>query len=221
MVIMAVMATLAALALPSLKTSGEVTQAAYDIAGLLEQARTLAMSRGTYVWVGISEENPGDSSGAEGTGQVVISVISSKDGTKIYSDSVSTPTPLTSSKLEQVSKLFKISKMHLDVLPADAVSRAEVPASSYQIGSADFAKLGGSPNLATFTYPLTGTPKYTFVKIIEFNPQGDASKIVDTPTRWMEIGLRTARGKNADNASKNVVAIQIAGIGGQVSLLRP
>ncbi len=201
--IIAILSGLAILSLPQMKTAANITKAGYDVTGVLEQARTLAMARNTYTWVGFFEENP-NSPGTAGTGQVVISVVSSADGSQ-----------LPGASLIQANKLMKVPNSHLDVLSATAVTRPTVPANTYQVGSSSFA------NGTTFTYPLTGTPQYTFSNIIQFNPQGDATRINDTPTQWMEIGLRPSHGNVADNASKNVAAIDIEGIGGKVTLYRP
>jgi prepilin-type N-terminal cleavage/methylation domain-containing protein len=219
--IMSLIVAVTVLALPSLKSAREITSAAEDISGVLERARSLAMARSTYVWVGFFEESASGPAGQAGTGKLILSVVASKDGTRLYQDGVTTPTQLDSNSLEQVSKLVTIPRMHLDVLSPSEITRTDVPANTYQVGSTEFEKTGGSAIPVTFSYPLSGTPTYTFIRIIEFNPLGDASKIVDSPTRWMEIGLRRARGNATDTDSKNVIAIQLAGIGGQVSLLRP
>ena len=211
--VMSLLSGFLVISIPGMKSSQDVTTAAYDVQGVLEQARITAMANNTYTWVGFFEENP-NNPGTAGTGQVVISVVSSGDGTQTYSNA-SAPTALPSTSLAQVSKLMKIPNSHLDVLTAAAVTRPSVPANTYQVGNSAFA------NGTTFPYPLSGTPTYTFTNIIQFNPQGDATRIVDVPTQWMEIGLRPSHGSSTDTASKNVVAVQISGIGGKVTVYRP
>jgi len=200
--------------LPGVKSAQDVTRVAYDVQDILEQARTMAMANNTYTWVGFFEEDP-NNAGTAGTGQVVISVISSRDGTQTYSTGAA-PTALASASLNQVSKLLKMPNTHLSVLTAAAVTRPSVPANTYQVGNSAFA------NGTSFTYPIGATtPTYTFTNVIQFNPQGDATRIADTPTQWMEIGLIPTHGNAPDTANKNVLAIQISGIGGKVTVYRP
>src|ERR1700730_6179745 len=47
---------LVAPAFTSIKSSGDVTNAAYTIKGVLEHARNYAMANNTYVWIGVYEE---------------------------------------------------------------------------------------------------------------------------------------------------------------------
>ena len=44
-------------AFTSLKSAGDVTNAAYTIKGVLDTARTYAKANNTYTWVGFYEEN--------------------------------------------------------------------------------------------------------------------------------------------------------------------
>jgi prepilin-type N-terminal cleavage/methylation domain-containing protein len=212
-------------ALSSLKGANDVTNNAYTIKDVLEQARTYALAKHTYVWVGFFEESS-NSPATAGTGRVVVSVVASKNGTRVYSDTVSDPPPLSPASLIQISKPLKIENTHLERIPDTAVPRADVPVDQYHVGHADFAKrvqFDGSviPNNTTFPYPLNGTSQYTFTKIIQFNPQGDATKIADTPTRTIEVGLRPTHGSALNDNSRNLVVIQLAGITGQSKLIRP
>jgi prepilin-type N-terminal cleavage/methylation domain-containing protein len=220
LIVVAIISILLVLVVPAfttIKSADDVTKAAYDISGTLEQARTFAIGNDTYVFVGFFEEGPG---------QVLLSVVASKNGTRVYSDTVNDPPPLNAAFLTQISKLIKLGNIHLDRLTDSAITRADVPPDQYHVGHADFAKrlqYDGSmiSNNTTFSYPLTGTAQYTFTKIIQFNPQGDATKIVDTPARSIEIGLRPAHGTAIDNNSRNLVAVQVEGITGQSKMYRP
>ena len=83
-------------------------------------------------------------------------------------------------------------------------------------------------NPTTFNYPLSGTARYTFSKIVEYNPQGMASQIVDNiingPQKWMEIGLQPTHGNAIDapyrTAMKASAAIMIEGITGRPEIIR-
>lgn len=258
MAIIGVMMALSVVAFNGVKGGRDVIRAVYDIAGALEQARTYAMANNTYVWVGFFEE---DGSGAStqpkataGSGRLVISVVASRSGAR-YSDAVIDDTspaafgagePSNEVPLAQISKLIKVHNIHVDALN-DTLStgsknnpkRPPVPA-AYQVGDAQFATHVGSAleNPTSFTYPLTTvggnqTPQYTFTKIIEFNPQGEASKIAENvftgpgPQERMEIALRPAHGSAVDarysgNANLNAAAVlQVEGITGQVQIFQP
>lgn len=228
LVVMGIIAVLMVLLVPGLtglKTADAVTSSAYAIKGALEQARAYALAKHTYVWVGFFEEKS-DSPPSAGAGRVIISVVASTNGTRVYSDTLNDPPPLTASQLSQISKLLKVENTHLERIADAALSRADIPANQYHVGHGDFAmreQFDGTmiANHTTFSYPLSGAPVYTFTKIVQFNPQGDAAKIVDTPTRTIEVGLRPAHGSVVDINSRNLVVIQLTGITGQSRLIRP
>ncbi|MEI9999202.1 MAG: prepilin-type N-terminal cleavage/methylation domain-containing protein [Verrucomicrobiota bacterium] len=214
--IIAILSSVALMAISGLKGSRELNKAAYDIQGILEQARTLAMASDTYTWVGFFRgiaRRPR----CRRHGQVVIAVVPRADGTKLYSAlNPSSQMLLSAAGLTQAAKLLKIDNLHLDVLGAAAVPRPSVPAATYQVGSTSFA------SQCNFQYPpAAATPTYTFTRVIQFNPQGDATRIADSPTQVMEIGLRPAHGGTVATASADVAAIQIAGIGGHVTTYYP
>ena len=85
--IIAILMVLLAPAFTSLKSAGDVTSAAYTIKGVLDTARTYAKANNTYTWVGFYEEDVSQpqSAGSTGTGsgRIVMSIVASKDGTKL------------------------------------------------------------------------------------------------------------------------------------------
>src|SRR5207245_4920047 len=108
MLVIAVMIIVAAFIAPaftSIKGAGDVTNAAYTIKGVLEQARTHAMANDTYTWVGFYEEDASKAStnpATAGPGRVVISTVASRDGTRVYDpNNVSTIDP---TRIYQVNK---------------------------------------------------------------------------------------------------------------------
>ena len=257
LVVIAIMMVLMGLAIPAIRgTRGDVTKAAYTISGVLEQARTYAIANNTYVWVGFFEEDVSAASAAQsaqpGTGRVVISVVASKDGTR-YSDALvdsSTPPafgtepPTTSPARNQVallpiSKLIRLDNMHMGSLNDGTATNRPPVKTEYQVGDPGFAMhvtsgSSGSPvtNPTTFNYPLAAagsTPQYTFVKIIEFNSQGEASKIAENTFSGpglqdgMEIALQPTHGSAIDSgfATQAAAAIQVEGITGRVKIFRP
>jgi prepilin-type N-terminal cleavage/methylation domain-containing protein len=225
--IISILSSILLLSISGTKSSRDLANAAYSIQGALEQARTLAMSTDTYTWVGFSEEdpsNPGVASSAA-VGQVVVSLVSSQDGTKLYTTGTPpSPTALPSTSLTQVAKLMKIPNVKLYNLSATALTR---PTPTYQLGSSSASSLSLAANSTfsstpTFTYPLsTTTPTYKFYNIIQFSPQGDATQINSTPAQLIEIGLCPSHGTSVATSSADVAAIQVSGIGGQVITYRP
>ena len=241
LVVLAVAVVLMALIIPAfvqVDTARAMTVAAHDIAGLLDNARAYAKANNTYTWVGFYEEDAGGGSGAAGVGRVIVSVVASKDATALYANNDPDPAALPPAQLTPVGKLTKIGNAHLTVLgPSEVPARGKVTdaagvssnvPTTYQVGDAspdsgdDFIHRSSVTNRATFPYPLTAAnPTYTFVKIIQFNPLGDATKIVDSPTPLIEIGLRPTHGPAIDTFSKNCVAVQVDGIGGLVRIYQP
>jgi type II secretory pathway pseudopilin PulG len=91
--IVAVLAVLVAPALSGIKSAGGTTKAVYDIAGILEDARSYAMANDTYTYVGIAEVNSSVSSTTIPQsptysptigGRVALAVVASNDGTRGY-----------------------------------------------------------------------------------------------------------------------------------------
>jgi type II secretory pathway pseudopilin PulG len=236
--IIAILMVLVAPAFTSLKSAGDVTNAAYTIKGVLDTARTYAKANNTYVWVGFYEEDVSVPSPAPaGIGRVVMSVVASKDGTMIYNPS--SPLQITTTQLIQVGKLTKIENVHL---AGDALFTATPstptgstfdyrPRVTYRIASPPNAS---PPDSTTpFNYPV-GNPapagQYTFFKVVQFSPGGEAridNSTVDVNGTAIyplqvaaEIGLRATHGTTVDTISPNVVAIQFGGLGANVRIYR-
>ena len=241
MAIMAIMIGIAIVNLPGLKGANDINKAAADITGVLEYARTQAMAGNTYVWVGFFEENP-QQVGTKGTGQLVMAVVSSTDGTNLKTELVPTssykqlpgtlPAGTTGAgSLVQILKPVKIPNIHLNNVAFTTAAIPSIPTPAITPHVMDTTNSSDNGNDAPtpktnyyFNFPLAGTVQYQFYQILQFNPQGDASLIYDTPQQIFEFGLQPARGNVAittGNGSKNVVAIQVEGIGGKVTTYRP
>lgn len=235
--IIAVLTTLLVPAFTGLKKADDVTAAAYDIKGVLEQARVYATSRNTYVWIGFFEENVSASStvpATAGTGRVVISVVASRDGTTVYDpDSSLNPDPIDPTRLIQVNKLLKIDNAHLAIFAdGDGTSnnfdtRPPVGTNLARFGNVNALPVGSSaPSTNTkfpFSYPLNGPPpsQYVFLKTLQINPRGES--IVNSTyaiRRHVEVGLQPTHGTIIDSTSRNLVAIQVTGVGSDVKLYR-
>jgi prepilin-type N-terminal cleavage/methylation domain-containing protein len=230
LVVMGIISLLMVLVVPAftnIKSGTDVTSAAYKIKGVLDTARTYAKANNTYTWVGFYEENVSNpsspNSNTPAIGRLVMSMVASKDGTNIYGSSSG---PIDPTKLFQIDKLAKIDNVHLWThtdAPSGAGStygmRPNV-ASTYCIGNS-------SPSDSTmpFQYPVGSpapTAQYTFRKMIEFNPRGEAR--INNSTNALqpaaEIGLRATHGITVDTISPNLVAIQVTGVSGTVSVYR-
>src|SRR5438132_2534400 len=234
--IIAVLLVLIAPAFTTVKSSGDVTSAAYTIKGMLDTARTYAKANNTYTWVGFFEEDVSQgvtSPATGGTGRVVMSIVASEDGSKIY-DPINLGQQTLTSGLIQVGKLIKIENIHLWT-HTDTPSgtgwtfdtRTNV-ASTYCIGDAS-----RSNSTTPFGYPVGNpapTAQYTFVKAVEFSPRGEPrinnSTINSNGTEVFplqtaaEIALKPTRGALIDDNSPNLVAIQFTGVGGNVRIYR-
>jgi len=118
--IIALLMVLIAPAFTSLKSAGDVTNAAYTIKSVLETARTHAKANNTYTWVGFYEENGANpsspNSDAPAVGRIVISIVASKDGTNLGADPSSSATGtenwIDATRLAQIGKLVKIDNLH-------------------------------------------------------------------------------------------------------------
>jgi type II secretory pathway pseudopilin PulG len=231
--VVGIMVVLFALLIPAFtgsKSAGDITRASYDVAGALETARAYAQANNTYVWVGFFEE---DGSGASqspavsGTGgRVVISIAASRDGSHPNGGAAGLMDP---TKLVQVAKLIKIDNVHLAAFPDGSGTGSDFegrPPAGGRIG-------GGNPIGAanpagagvSFQYPVGGvtSPIYTFDKNIEFNSRGEnAINGTDDRRPVVEIGLQPqpTHGSAIEANSRNVAAIQITGITGNVKIYR-
>lgn len=251
LVVVSIMGIMTALVIPAfgpVSGSNGTTVAVYDIAGALENARTYAMANNTYTWVGFFEEDgsrPSTMPATPGTGRLVISVVASADGSTYSTANLGSTNPPSFGsaanpvKLVPVGKLLKLSNIHIGALNSGSANGiGNLPlrpgvAPAYQVGDPSFA-MHGTPAMSgstTFTYPVTTVstatkPQYTFVKIIEFDPQGEPSKIVDGaingPQSCIEIALVPTHGSAvAPQYSSNsaaAAALQVEGITGRTNI---
>jgi len=221
-----------------IKGGTDVTSAAYTIKGVLDTARTYAKANNTYTWVGFYEEDASrapTTPATSGIGRVVMSIVASKDGTRGYD--VTNPLLVSpawanysnGANFVAVTKLQYLDNVHLATTlngashqpPASGnMARPWIPYDNYVIGNAP-------PSVTPFDWPLgsaLSAGQYSFRKVINFDPQGVAriqySTSSDAIATYMEVGLQQTHG-NSVSSSPNVVAIQLGGVGGEVSVYRP
>ena len=240
--IIAIVMALAAPAFNSIKGGGDLTKAAYDIAGILDNARAYAMANNTFVYVGIAEVDSSlDPSASPQTlinspaigGRVAVATVASRDGTRGYNvTSGSLPSPAwtnynNGANLMAIGKLQRFENVHLaplfSTLPnSGGLSRPTVSSGNYQLGNANCA------SVTPFAWPLgqaIGAGQYSFSKVINYDPQGipriQTTGNTDDIVKYMEIGLLPTRGKTVSTNVANAAAIQINGITGAVRVYRP
>ena len=247
LIVVAMISILMVLVIPAftnVKTGNDISAAAFTITGVLERARTYAMSNNTYTYVGFYEEattaaSPTNSTPAyPGKGRIVLAAVASKDGTSNCEDPNSTatdPIPLIPSKIIAIGKLTKLEGLHVTDIGAPPTSSSPTP---------DPNSLDGRPNLPyTYASPAfdyqnrissddTHSPEnhtkfpftaqgYTFYKTVRFNPRGEASINATYELRpAAEIGLKPTHGSVLDVNSRNVIAIQFSGAGGNFKIYR-
>ncbi len=221
----------------AIKGGGDLTKAAYDVAGALEGARAYAMANNTYTWVGFYEEDAGALAATNvkppytGKGRVILGIVAAKDGTTSCEDPAATaasPIPLTSTLVTQINKPVKIENVHLVDLGAPAASGdgktlSSRPDAAYTNPGPpnDHYNRISSESADSTMYPVAAG-NYTFYKTVRFNPRGESSlNSTYSPKRIAEIGLRPTHGSAVDNATANVVAIQLTGVGGKVNVYKP
>ena len=227
--IVSLLLVLIAPAFTTIKSSGDVTSAAYTIKGVLDTARTYAKANNTYTWVGFYEEDvsvpslipAADPLCPACVGRLVMSTVASKDGTYIYNpNATGTENFIDPPRLTQVGKLVKIDNVHL---PLFVVGTGTVPADSFDnrptlrndpvVGYNDsrFGELNSSPTAPTtntkypFQYPVASPApawQYRFRRTLQFSPTGECriNSTYDVRT-VIEIGLVQTHGNVAPTPS--------------------
>jgi len=232
LVVVAIVSALAALLVPALGTisnGGGMSSAVTGISGLLEQARAYSMGNNTYVYVGIQEVNAISSNSvpaASGTGQLVIAVVASQNGTRPYTTLATTPiTPsLVNPGIGMIDKIHSFAGVHL-VSPSAAMNGPNMTGRPTAT-SASVVDISKATATTTFQWPFTGAPNYSFNKVIEFDPQGVArvqqgSAYSASVSDYLEITLVATHGNAAVATAADQAAIQVDGITGAVRFYRP
>jgi prepilin-type N-terminal cleavage/methylation domain-containing protein len=241
LVVVAIMVAMYALVVPAItgiKGASDLTSAAYQIKGALELGRTYAVSNNTYTWVGFFEQNIANTTAtpaASGTGQLVISIVASNDGTSIYNKTQASTTGgtqnLPASRLVQVNKLIKLGSVH--VFDATSITVGARPAKTISTSYlAGLSPTSSSP-LFSFPYPLVSGTVYTFGAsssrpappmngIVQFDPQGEAISEcgpMTGPAPSYEIAIQATHG-TAIASSSNIIALDVSGLTGEVTMYR-
>ena len=230
----AILFVLVAPTFTTLKSGNDITNSAYTISDALEQARNYAMAGNTYVWVGFYEEDATASAPTNATppypgkGRLLMAIVYSTDGTKIFDDS-DPAAALPTTRIRQLGKLIRLEGLHITDIGAPSSpnpssdsldSRSDWPY-TYAAGlSADHYNRISSDSADTTRFKFA-IQNYTFAKTIRFNPRGEANlNSTYSLKNTAEIGIRPTHANRVDNVSRNLVAIQFGGIGGNFKIYR-
>jgi prepilin-type N-terminal cleavage/methylation domain-containing protein len=205
-------------AFTTIKSSTDVTSAAYTIKGLLDTARTHAKANNTYTWIGFA-----GSVGSNITGSISLSVVASKNGTDLGTsvNQVGNRVDITAG-LTPVGKVMRIGNAHIGDTGTPTNDRTEFESRpavniNYRIGAA------GSAYNSDYYFIGQGMQ---FDRWIRFSPRGEAvvKGGATQITQYAEVGLLpthgTALAARINPATGNLAAIQISGFGGNVRIYR-
>jgi prepilin-type N-terminal cleavage/methylation domain-containing protein len=215
--VMSIMATLAAPVLKSLMVAGKLSLATSGVSSVLTQARSYAMAKNTYVYVGIQEVDGVQPSSSNGIGDLAVAVVASLDGARPYT---STSGSLATSDITLIEKPQLFSGVHLT--SSASLSNGAIM-TSRPSASVD---LSGATAATTFQWPLSGPSKYSFTKVIEFDPQGVArvqanAQYSPSIQSYLEVPLVPANGDAVSSNISDQAAVQVDGVTGAVTIYRP
>ena len=237
LVVIGIITVLMVLVVPafnSIKGAKDVTNAAFTVKDLVDQARTHALVNNTYVWIGFFEENgtiPSTAPATPGNGRIVICTVASKDGTTAYGGSVTSPAKDMDpggTKLTQIGKVVKLDYTHLRTFllgtgdgSDTVIGRPTIPDNNPENG-----QIGDSSppdSLRYFHYPPTKTEptaQYVFKKMLQFSPRGECRPQNDNYSirSIAEIGIQPIRGTVLDDSKACV--IQVSGFSGNTKVYR-
>jgi type II secretory pathway pseudopilin PulG len=228
--IILILVVLVAPAFTTIKSADDLTSDAYTISGVLESARTYAKVNNTYTWVGFYEEDTTATAPTNnpppypGKGRLLLATVCSIDGTKIF-ENTDPIAPLPADRISQQGKLITIEGVHLTDIGAPTGGSSDTldgrPNLPYTEGSPfDYYNRISSDSTDTTHFSFTAQ-NYTFYKTIRFDPLGEANINSTYALKHRgEIGIKPTHGTIVDTNTANLVAIQFAGVGGNVKIYR-
>jgi hypothetical protein len=210
------MVILMALALPAFNAmngAGDLTKAASDIQSFLQEARSEAMAKNTYVDVGLVELDGLSVNPSNGIGKIVIAAVASPDGTS------------TNTAYTPISKALILENVHL----TNAASLTSGTNMTGRPGGADSSVPASqvcdlsSVSSTNFQWPLPPAAIIysNFPIMVTFDPQGIPSVQAISGVGYYELPIVAAHGDVVSSNSMNQAAIQIDGVTGAVRVYRP
>ena len=221
--IVVILLALIAPAVTNLNSAGNLSRAAFDIAGSLDRARAYAMANNTYVWVGLAEQDASThlASAPAGFGAVTLATVASTIGLRAYDPD--NPGALNASQIKPVDRSLRFDNLHL----TDAYTPATTPSGMTRPAVNPSDEVGGTNGISStpFTAPANGGQQ-VFSKVIEFNPQG-VTRIVTSGASaqsvpdLIEIILLPTHGSAPQTPAINAAAIQVSGLTGASRVYQP
>lgn len=168
LIVIALVAIMTALAVPAFVSIAQgqgMKRAINSTSDLLEIARSEAMAKSTWTWVGIVDST---SSNAAKSAEILIAGVISRDGTS----------NTATANLSTLAKPLRIADVTVLTTATPWSSNATVVKnSSYQ-----------------FSATVNGQAQTFSGAVVAFSPQGEALITPSSVSRWLEIGLREMRG---------------------------
>jgi len=198
LVVIAIIGLLAAFTVPAFSSIGQargVTEAAYQVAAAVELARSEAIARQTYVWLGLQTQTN------SGNLDLRIGLVYSKDGSS---------TNTSTSNLQPIGRSIFLQRVGL-VTPTSVVPAA-LPA------PIDLSTYSGGISFAIGQMTTSG-------KSLTFTPMGEVTtnaspRATDGFDPRLGIGLRQTRGTTPTSNTDNDTAVVIDGSVGIPTIYR-
>jgi prepilin-type N-terminal cleavage/methylation domain-containing protein len=196
--VVSVMASLAMPAITGMVTGDRLSNNAYTLSDVIQQARASAMARHTYVWVGFSSYTS-----ADGVPTVMVASLTGNSGQA---------SDLTSNNYV----LSERPAILRNVAITGAANYATLPGYDGSVTTTDVASQGYS-----FLASVAGRTNANFSDVIAFNPNGEAN-LAQSSTGTLQLVQCLGMGLQvAPSSSKlHVAAIQVRGLSGDVTVLR-
>jgi len=217
LVVIAIMVILLAAGIPAVENLGAsrgISSAASQISGALELAKSTAVTRNTYVWVGFANVGPN----SDRNGETCIGIMMSKDGTSNNA----------SPNLAPVGRLVAIENVALaQASELSAALRSRLPNEVTTETSTNKYVVNLNNNLANYTFKKSNLASGATVAFTDdfilISPQGEvvANAGSDSFVPQTMIGLTQSRAnRSLGAASKDGAVVVFHGGTGQIQVLR-
>lgn len=196
--VVSVMASLAWPAVVGLVSGNRLTNNAYQLSGLVQQARATALAQHTYVWVGFYSYT-----GQDGAPSMMVATLSGNSG--LTSDLQSNNYAMASKPAILKNVALASTGAYASLPGLDSTDNTDVASQSF-----------------TFHLNVPGYPNAPFSNVIVFGPDGQAS-LPQTSSGALQlvqcigVGLNTAPNSGSH---LHTAAIQVHGLSGQVSVFQ-
>jgi prepilin-type N-terminal cleavage/methylation domain-containing protein len=221
LVVMGIMAVIFVLTMPtiySLNSSSGLTKSAADVQAILTQARTQAMLRDSYVFVGFYESDGSQADTVRpapaGVGRLWVGAAVTMDGTQGYN--LTNSTAWSVGNLTPIGKLRFFDNLHL----ATNASFYLTSSTSNTVSPVGDPSATNTP----FGWPIENSNSVTqFTSgVIQFSPQGTAMLPGSSTTpEYIQIALIPAHGNLVLNNLPNAAVIQVDAVTGSIRTFRP